>query len=236
MVASYGVLESFGLGLIAQSSLLLAGLFVCWVKVPPRIVGILGGFGAGALIAAVSFDLIAEASNLTNVELGVWMLIGAAIFIAGDLFVEKRFGSEGSGGSLGIIVGSVVDGVPESIIFGVQIATGFPLSASFLASVWVSNIPQSMAPSADLASSGWSTRRLGMLWFKVVLACGVAAAVGYLVANAFAGAGGDRVAGLAAGGILAMLTTSLMPFSWERGGQIAGAATVVGFCLSYFGT
>ena len=42
MVASYGVLESFGLGLIAQSSLLLAGLFVCWVKVPPRIVGKIG--------------------------------------------------------------------------------------------------------------------------------------------------------------------------------------------------
>jgi ZIP family zinc transporter len=50
------------------------------------------------------------------------------------------------------------------------------------------------------------------------------------------GAGGDYVAALAAGGILAMLTTSLMPFSWERGGYMAGAATVVGFCLSYFGS
>ena len=49
------MLEAFGLGTLAQSSLLLAGLLVCWVTVPRRIIGILAGFGAGALIAAVSF-------------------------------------------------------------------------------------------------------------------------------------------------------------------------------------
>lgn len=236
MVASYGLLESFALGAIAQSSLLFAGLFVCWVKVPKRLVGLLAGFGAGALIASVSFDLIDEASSLSSVELAVWMLIGATIFIAGDRLVETRFGSEGTGGAMGIIVGSVVDGVPESIIFGIQIATGFPVSASFLASVWVSNIPQAMAPSADLADSGWSRRRLGTLWCEVVLACGVAAAIGYAFATIVADAGGARIAALAAGGILSMLTTSLMPFSWQRGGQLAGAATVVGFCLALSAT
>jgi len=228
--------ESFGLGLLSQSSLLLAGLFTCWVKVPRRIVGALGGFGAGALIAAVSFDLIAEASHLDHLQLGAWMLIGAAGYVAGDKLVEKRFGSEGTGGSLGIVVGSIVDGVPESIIFGMQIATGYPLSAGFLASVWVSNIPQAMAPSADLFASGWKPRKLGFVWSGVVVACGVASLLGYLVASIDSSSGGERVAALAAGGILAMLTTSLMPFSWEHGGYTAGAATVVGFCLSYFGT
>jgi hypothetical protein len=29
-----------------------------------------------------------------------------------------------------------------------------------------------------------------------------------------------------------MLTNSLMPFSFERGGALAGAATALGFCLS----
>jgi ZIP family zinc transporter len=29
-----------------------------------------------------------------------------------------------------------------------------------------------------------------------------------------------------------MLTNSLMPFAFERGGNLAGIATVVGFCLS----
>ena len=137
---------------------------------------------------------------------------------------------------MGIVVGSVVDGVPESVIFGIQIATGYPISASFLGSVWVSNIPQSIAPSADLAASGWTVRRLGTLWGGVVVACGVASVIGFLAADALSIADGDRMAALASGGVLAMLTTSLMPFSQERGGSLAGAATVVGFCVSFAAT
>ena len=41
---------------------------------------------------------------------------------------------------------------------------------------------------------------------------------------------------LAAGGLLAMLTNSLMPFAFERGGVLAGAATAVGFCVSLLGS
>jgi ZIP family zinc transporter len=29
-----------------------------------------------------------------------------------------------------------------------------------------------------------------------------------------------------------MLTDSLMPFAFDRGGQLAGVGTVLGFCLS----
>jgi len=144
------VLDAFALGTLAQSSLLLAGLLVCWVAVPRRLVGGLAGFGAGALISAVSFDLIAEAEALASWELALWMLIGAGVFLGGDYIVERRFGSEGAGGSMGIVVGSVVDGVPESIIFGIQVATGSPISASFLAAVFVSNIPQAMVQTVRL--------------------------------------------------------------------------------------
>ena len=177
------MLNAFGLGALAQSSLLLAGLLVCWVTVPRRLVGILAGFGAGALLAAISFDLIGETEGLDEWELGLWMLIGVAVFLLGDRIVEQRFGSEGTGGAMGIVVGSVVDGVPESIIFGVQLATGLPVSASFLAAVLISNVPQAIAPSADLAAAGWGARRLGRLWLLVVLACGVAAALGYAAAD-----------------------------------------------------
>jgi ZIP family zinc transporter len=229
--------KAFGLGTLAQSSLLVAGLIVCWIKVPTQVVGILAGFGAGAMISAIAFDLVPEAQvHIDLWQTVVWMLIGVAIFLLGDRLVDKRFGSGGAGGAMGIIVGSVVDGVPESAIFGIQIGTGVTISASFLAAVFVSNIPQAIAPSADLAASGWGPRKLGTLWLGVVLACGVAAALGYLATVELAEAYGDRAAALAAGGLLAMLTNSLMPFAYERGKEWAGAATVVGFCLTLLGT
>jgi zinc transporter, ZIP family len=203
------MLEAFGWGLLAQASLLVAGLLVCWVTVPTKVVGILGGFGAGAMIAAVSFDLLPEAqAHIKPWQTGVWMMVGVVVFLVAD------------------------NGVPESAILGIQVGTGFTISLSFVAAVFISNVPQAIAPSADLAASGWGPRKLGGLWLLVVLACGVAAAVGFLATDVTGAVQGDRAAALAAGGLLAMLTNSLIPFSFERGGALAGAATALGFCLS----
>lgn len=227
-----GWLEALLLGLVGQSSLLVAGVAVCWITVPRTIVGLLAGFGAGALLASVSFDLLAETDGLEQWEVVGLMLLGAAVFLGGDAFVERRFGDDGEAGALGIVVGSVVDGVPESVIFGIQVAAGVPISVSFMIAVLVSNFPQAIAPSADLAAGGWSAMRLGRLWAAVVAACGVAALLGYLAADVSSAVTGRGMAALAAGGILAMLTDSLVPFAYRRGGQLAGAATVLGFCLS----
>ncbi len=226
------LLEAFGFGLIAQSSLFLAGLAVCWITVPTRVIGILAGFGAGALIAAIAFELVPEGqTNISGAEFALWTLIGVSIFLIGDAVVETRFGKEGAGASMGIVVGSIVDGVPESIIFGIQIGAGLTVSPSFIVAVFVSNIPQAIAPSADLRAAGWSAARLAQLWGLVVLSCGIAAALGFLVTQVAVDAMGDRAAAIAAGGLLAMLTNSLMPFAYERGGALAGAATAVGFLL-----
>jgi zinc transporter, ZIP family len=224
------VLKAIALGTLAQSALLLSGLLVYRINFPPKFVGVLAGFGAGALIEAVAFDLVAEAQNLDSLQFALWMLIGAAILLIGDAIVDKRFGDEGSGGAMGIVVGSMVDGVPESAIFGIQVATGYPITASFFAAVFISNFPQAIAPSADLAKK-WKMSRLAGMWALVLMFCGVASGLGYLLANTFSGVAGDRMAALAGGGLLAMLTNSLMPFAFERGGQWAGVGTVLGFCI-----
>lgn len=56
---------------------------------------------------------------------------------------------------MGIVVGNVNDALPESLIFGIQLGGGLVLSPPFIAAVWISNIPQAVPPSADLAASGW---------------------------------------------------------------------------------
>ncbi len=219
---------SFGLGALAQLSLVLSGLAVFLFKVPRRTVGDLAGFGAGALIAAVATDLLPNAKVLEIWQVALWTMLGAGVFILGERYVDRKFGAEGSG-PLGIVVGAIVDGVPESIIFGVQMARGTEISLAFLAAVFVSNIPQALAPSAGLAESGWTWRRVAGMWLWVMLACGFAAAFGHFAATTFSGASGARSAALASGGILAMLANSLIPFAHERS-KSAGTWTVVGFC------
>jgi ZIP family zinc transporter len=224
-------LNAFLLGGLAQSSLLLAGLAVFWIRPSTKVIGGLAGFGAGALVAAVAFDLIPQAEELVEWETAIWLLVGALIFVVADNIVEKKYGEGDDAGPLGIVVGSVVDGVPESIIFGIQIATGQMLGAAFIGAVFISNIPQALAPSAALAESGWARAKVAGMWGVVVLACAVTAWLGYLGGNAI-GASGDRAAAIAAGGLLAMLTDSLMPYAMQKGGSQAGVWTVVGFAAA----
>ena len=224
-------LQAFALGGIAQSSLLLAGLVVYWVRPSTKVIGGLAGFGAGALIAAVAFELIPEAEGLDQWEVALWLLIGALVFVVADTIVERKYGEGDDAGPLGIVVGSVVDGVPESIIFGIQIGLGQMLSPAFIGAVFVSNVPQALAPSAALAESGWSRARMAGMWGVVVVTCAVTAWIGYIVGNSL-GLTGDRAAALAAGGLLAMLTDSLMPYAMQKGGAQAGVWTVVGFAAS----
>jgi ZIP family zinc transporter len=237
------VLEAFLLGGLAQSSLVLSGLFASFVAVPRRVVGWLAGFGAGALISAVAFDLTVEAVSLGAAWLSLWLLVGAATYLVGDWAVERRTQSSSpadaaagaaadeSTGALGIVVGAVVDGVPESLIFGIGVAAGEPVSVSFLAAVIVSNIPESLAPSAELAAAGWSRLKLVAMWGSVMLAGALAAAAGYLLGS-ITGGGGEWASAFAAGGLLAMLTDSLIPFAYERGRSLTGAFTVLGFALA----
>ena len=73
------------------------------------------------------------------------------------------------------------------------------------------------------------------MWAVVVAVCGLTAGLGFVVADA-TGMTGGRAAAFAAGGLLAMMTNSLMPFAFERGGSLAGIATVVGFAASLAST
>lgn len=226
------VASAFWLGAVAQSSLLLSGLFATWFTVPTRIVGWIGAFGAGALISAVAFDLVGQAEALGGPGLTLWLLIGAGIFIAADYAVDWRIGSGGAeSNALAIVLGAIIDGIPESMIFGISLASGSGVSASFLGAVIVSNVAEALAPSAELAAVGWSRAKLTLMWGAVVVACGLASALGF--AAGAHGSTGNRLAALAAGGVLSMLTNSLMPFSFERGGRLAGLWTVAGFALAF---
>jgi len=223
------VIQALLVGVVAQSSLVLASLVVYRLRVSDRFIGQLAGLGSGALLAAASFQLVPEAqASLDNLELGMWLLVGGAVFVVADAIVERRFGESGA---MGIVVGNIADALPESLIFGIQMAAGL-VSPALAASVWVSNIPQALPPAADLRASGWPVRRQMLLWGSVVVAAGLFAAAGYGVAEVMSDADGARLAAFTTGALLTMLTTSMIPFAYQKGRVAAGVWAVVGFGLT----
>ncbi len=225
------MLNALAISFAAQAPLILGGLLVYWFKIPTKWVGWLGGYGAGALFSAIAFTLIPDADTMKPLLVMAWLMVGAVVFAGLDHLVEKRYGEKA--GAMGIVLGSIIDGVPECVIFGIQIATGQAISSAFLSAVMVSNIPQSIAPSADLARQGDPLKKTALMWLGVVAICAVAGAAAYIFGVRVSDATGAVVSAFAAGGLICMLTTSLIPFSFERGGLVTGVWAVLGFAVSF---
>src|SRR5688572_22350618 len=114
------MLEAALWGIASASSLLIGALIALRFSLPPRVVGLVMGFGAGALISAVSFELIEEAIEATRGTwvVGVGIAAGALTFFGGDWVIDRRGGAERKsvsgeqteGNPAAIVLGSVLDG------------------------------------------------------------------------------------------------------------------------------
>ncbi len=215
---------------------LLIGAWIALSRHPSgRVVGLIAAFGAGALISAVSFELVLDAvDNGDPLTLSIALAAGALTYFAGSEYLERRSKSA-TGGSRGLalLMGATLDGIPESFILGISVAAGAGVSVPFLVAVAVSNLPEGMASAADLGGeSGFSERRILSMWAVVVAVSAVAAFVGARVGSMGAQTGAAAQA-FAAGALLTMLTDDLIPEARERAGLGAGLAAVLGFALAF---
>jgi ZIP family zinc transporter len=205
--------------------------------------GLIMAFGAGAIISAAAYQLILGA---VAVEKGSFYLVGLGIaagaltFYFADRWVDNlggadRMNFEGSqsgGSGLGIVLGSLLDGVPESLVLGLSLVHSPTVSLAFIFAVAISNVPQGLGGTTGMLSTGWLKSKITRLWLAVCGLSILAAGLGYWLATLLPGATGAVVDAFAAGALLVMLTDSMLPESFEHGGREAGLSLVIGFSLA----
>jgi ZIP family zinc transporter len=141
-------------------------------------------------------------------------------------------GSGGGGSGTGILLGSLLDGVPESLVLGLSLVHSPQVSLAFIFAVAISNVPQGLGGTAGMLASGWPRKKITGLWLAVCALSIAAAALGYGLGQALPDATGAVVDSFAAGALLVMLTDSMIPESFEHGGRETGLALVVGFAVA----
>ena len=238
------LIEAFLWGAFASSSLIAGAFLALQFDLRERVLGLVMAFGAGVLISAVAFELFLEASEV--VEHRSWLAVGlfggSFAFYFGDLLIDRMGGDErksmgggqARGVALAIVLGIVLDGIPESFVIGLNLVSGEGISAAFVVAVFLSNLPESAAATSGLRKARWETGRIYGLWVGVTLVAGVAAALGNLLLE---GASGDAVAfvlAFAAGAILTMLADTMMPEAFANGGRMTGLLTTFGFATAVF--
>jgi ZIP family zinc transporter len=238
------VIEAAFWGMVASSSLIIGAEVTFGVRLSRMVVGLIMAFGVGALIASVSFELIVpamESSGTGRVALG--LATGSVVFFVGDLLIERlgsestdtdqsETASEGGRSSLGMVLGTVLDGIPESAVLGMSLVAGGEVSAALLVGIWIANFPGSLAATIGMQASGWSRGRIRAIWLGVMTASAVAAAVGFLVVEHSSTLTGSFVEAFAAGALLTFIADELMPEAYERSSIYAGLATTAGFAVA----
>ena len=196
------------------------------------------GFGAGTLLSAVAYELVPEASFKHGLGVGIGVSAGALAYYFGDRIIDKGGGADrqdidgGEGGSgFAMFLGALLDGIPEALILGITLALGGGVSVAFVAAVFVSNVPQGVAGTSSLRAAGVSDRRIFRMWTALTIACALAAALGFLIADSVPHTGLYAEA-FAGGAVLTMLADSMMPEAFEHGGNTVGLLTVAGFLVA----
>ncbi len=208
-------------GLLGGSSLVIGAVLAYLIDLPRRVTAGIMAFGCGVLISAVAYDLLLEGyrkSSFRPIVIGA--LAGSLAYAAANWLVShrarhrKRSGGQQSraseGGGLAIAVGSLLDGVPESVVLGVSLVGGGGVSAAMLAAIFLSNLPEGLSSAAGMRKAGRSAVYVLGLWVGIAL-----------------------VSGVAAGAFLTMIADTMIPEAVDSEAGLTGVLVVVGLLIAF---
>jgi ZIP family zinc transporter len=235
-------------GLVAGSALLVGAAIGFFADVPQRLIAAIMAFGGGVLISVLAFDLMDEAYKRGGLDsTATGFISGAMVYTLANWYLSrkgakhrKRSGKkqpsqeEDSSSGMAIAVGSLLDGIPESIVIGLSLLGGGAVSWVAVVGIFVSNIPEGLSSSAGMRKAGRSAKYVFVLWTVILVVSGIASLVGYAVFRNYSADVIAATTAIAAGAVLAMLSDTMIPEAFETAHDFTGLITVAGFLLAFF--
>ncbi|MDR2039505.1 MAG: hypothetical protein LBQ60_16400 [Bacteroidales bacterium] len=239
-------------GFISGSAILIGAIFGLFVKIGNKTTALIMAFGAGVLISALSIDLMVEAFEKSHsaVVVGLSFLAGAIVFVGGDYLVdskgghwrkhvhgiseqEKKNGMENNSGTA-ILLGTFLDGIPESFVVGASVAAGGTTGIVFIIAVFLSNLPEGISGTLGMKMAGMPNKKIIALWITTLIITILASVFGYFFLGNAPESFHAAIMAFASGAILAMLCDTMIPEAFRYGGRIIALVTVVGFMTAFF--
>lgn len=239
-------------GFVASLALLLGCLLAFTIKLSKETIAIIMAFGSGVLVASLAFSLMEEAFEMSQSILPVIIgfVSGGLAYTIANYYLSKRspqgnirrrkksHGPEAGGGKnvpgSAILVGSVIDGIPENMALGISLAIGGSVDLVLLTAIFISNFPEGLSSSEGMKSNGRSRRSILILWLVVIFIGSISSAIGFSLSSYIEPSMLAIALSFAAGAILVMLGESMIPEAYEEGGASrVGIAILLGFALAF---
>ncbi|WP_416563849.1 ZIP family metal transporter [Nocardia testacea] len=211
---------------------LLIGAFIgLRTTLPKPLLASLMAFGAGTMIAAVTNELFEPAFVQAGAfTAGSALFLGATVYVVANRLLERREGTGAVGWAL--MLGTVLDGVPENTALGVSLSSGGGLV--LLVAIAAGNVPEAIGGSALLhRQRNASTGTAFTLWLLTGAVLVVVTVAGNLLSDHLQQTHISAIQAFAGGATIAVLADSLMPEAYREGGWWVGMATSVGFLVAF---
>jgi ZIP family zinc transporter len=234
-------------GLVSGSALLVGGLVGYYKQVSARMIGVIMAFGSGVLISALAFELMEKAYQGGGFRAAaVGFITGAIIYSVANHLLSKRGAKhrkrsgqhqsaekDNPSSGTAIAVGALIDAIPESVAIGLSIIHGGAVSIAAVVAIFLSNVPESLSSTSGMKKAGRSKKYIFGVWSFIMLLSGAAAFAGYAIVSDFSPQVIAGVIAVAAGGILAMLSSTMIPEAYEEAHDFIGIITVLGFLAAF---
>lgn len=188
-------------------------------------------------MAEKRFELLKNAHAIDETHADEWKAKAAASLenmIAGPTDEELRTaGAEHPGAPLAIWLGILLDGIPESLVIGASTIHA-SISFSLLAGLFLSNYPEALSSSAGMRRQGMHFLKIVCMWASLMLITGFGAWMGHLFFQQAPGWLFAMIEGSAAGAMLVMISQTMLPEAYHKGGWIIGLSTLAGFLAAIF--
>ena len=209
-------------------------------------------FSSGMLIALLSYDLVEEAFRISGPYYALMgLFLGLLTYQFSNYWISrsgvKRRQSVSCGGvghlsleqqnerrtALALLIGAVLDGIPESMSIGITFLENPLVSNSVILAVAVANIPEGLASGAGLRRSGMSPFKILLMWSSVVIACVISSVLAWLLMKDAPDAVKGLITAFAGGGVLAMTFQAIIPEAYEEIKDWIGLLAGVGFAIAF---
>ncbi len=239
--------EAAGWGILSASGLLFGAVGGYYTSFRHTNIARTMTFAAGVLLAVVAIDLVINSRSAASLQLMVLGLLSGAALFSSVNWLLSRYGArhrkrcgecdeqpteeQQPGSGLAIAVGTLLDGVPEGVVLGLNILNQGAPRFGTIAAFFLANIPEALSSSAGMRRAGRSARFVFGLWVGIGLATGLAAPAALLLLGGTELSVRGTVEAFAAGAILALVAETMIPEAFQDSPQFNGLLLVIGFAV-----
>lgn len=238
------MIQAIIFGAVNGLSLIVGAFTGTFLNLNQKTIARIMAFGSGVLICTVAIALMEEAFERGGFDaVTVGLILGGITFLAADYIIHLRGGRKhrrkplldpqyDSNGKV-ILVGSALDGLPESIALGIALFSSHSQSFLVLSAIVLSNFPEGIASIKGLKKEGYSSKKIFLFWGAVAFLVFTFTVLSYAFLNDINPNTIGIIQAFAAGAILCMLADSMIPEAYEEAGFTVGFLTLLGFLSAF---